>query len=66
MYKFLEFKSKTVLIGSKYRIFFVLEYPIADAYKILIPKIENNSVLEGNVHISQAYKDLEKEIKGIN
>ena len=61
-----EFKSKTVLIGSKYRTFFVLEYPIVEAYKILLPKIENNPILEGNVQTSQAYKDLEKEIKGIN
>ena len=61
-----EFKSKTVLIGSKYRTFFVLEYPIVEAYKILVPKIENNPILEGNVQTSQAYKDLEKEIKGIN
>ena len=61
-----EFKTKTLLIGSKYRTFFVLEYPIVEAYKILVPKIENNPILEGNVQTSQAYKDLEKEIKGIN
>ena len=61
-----EFKSKTVLIGSKYRTFFVLEYPIVEAYKILLPKIENNPILEESVQTSQAYKDLEKEIKGIN
>mgnify|MGYP001338309002 CR=1 FL=1 len=61
-----EFKSKTVLIGSKYRTFFVLEYPIVEAYKILLPKIENNPILEESVQTSQAYKDLEKEIRGIN
>ena len=59
-------KNTIILIGSKYRTFFVLEYPIVEAYKILVPKIENNPILEGNVQPSQAYKDLEKEIKGIN
>ena len=39
---------------------------VVEAYKILVPKIENNPILEGNVQTSQAYKDLEKEIKGIN
>ena len=61
-----EFKTKTLLIGSKYRTFFVLEYPISEAYKILIPKIKNNPVLEDTVQASQAYKDLEEEIKRTN
>jgi len=61
-----EFKTKTLLIGSKYRTFFVLEYPISEAYKILIPKIKKNPVLEDTVQASQAYKDLEEEIKRTN
>ena len=61
-----EFKTKTLLIGSKYRTFFVLEYPISEAYKILIPKIKNNPALEDPVQASQAYKDLEEEINRAN
>jgi|TARA_B100001971_G_scaffold1859_1_gene1478 hypothetical protein len=61
---FKEYKSKTIGIGSKYRTYYVMEYPIGKANKILISQIKNNALLEGSVQASAAYKDLEKEIQG--
>ena len=61
---FKEYKSKTIGIGSKYRTYYVMEYPIGKANKILISQIKNNALLEGSVKASAAYKDLEKEIQG--
>ncbi len=63
---FKEYKSKTIGIGSKYRTYYVMEYPIGKANKILISQIKNNALLEGSVKASAAYKDLEKEIQGSN
>ena len=59
-----EYKSKTIGIGTKYRTYYVMQYPIGKANKILISQIQNNALLEGSVQASAAYKDLEKEIQG--
>ena len=61
-----EYKSETVASGSKYRTYYVLEYPIGKANKILISQIKNDALLEGSVQASEAYKELEKEIQGSN
>lgn len=63
---FKEYKSKTIATGSKYRTYFVLEYPLGSANKILISQIKNNALLEGSLQASKAYKELEKEIAGNN
>jgi len=63
---FNEYKSKTIATGSKYRTYFVLEYPLGSANKILISQIKNNALLEGSLQASKAYKELEKEIAGNN
>ena len=63
---FKEYKSKTVAVGSKYRTYYVLEYPLGSANKILISQIKNNALLEGSLQASKAYKELEKEIAGNN
>jgi len=63
---FKEYKSKTTATGSKYRTYFVLEYPLGSANKILISQIKNNALLEGSLQASKAYKELEKEIAGNN
>ena len=63
---FNEYKSKTIATGSRYRTYFVLEYPLGSANKILISKIKNNALLEGSLQASKAYKELEKEIAGNN
>ena len=63
---FKEYKSKTLAVGSKYRTYYVLEYPLGSANKILISQIKNNALLEGSLHASKAYKELEKEIAGNN
>ena len=60
------YKSKTLAVGSKYRTYYVLEYPLGSANKILISQIKNNALLEGSLHASKAYKELEKEIAGNN
>ena len=61
---FKEYKSETVAFGSKYRTYYVMEYPFGKANKILIAQIKNNALLEGSVQASTAYKELEKEIQG--
>ena len=61
---FKEYKSETVVFGSKYRTYYVLEYPFGKANKILLSQIKNNALLEGSVQASNAYKELEKEIQG--
>ena len=63
---FNEYKSKTVLIGSKYRTFYVLEFPIDKANKILLSQIKNNALVEQSIKASEAYKELEEEIKSSN
>ena len=63
---FKEYKSKTIIIGSKYRTYTVLEFLYGKANKILIAQIKNNALLEGSVQASTAYKELEKEIQGSN
>jgi len=63
---FNEYKSKTIATGSRYRTYFVLEYPLGSANKILISQIKNNALLEGSLQASKAYKELEKEIAGNN
>ena len=63
---FNEYKSKTIAVGSKYRTYYVLEYPLGSANKILISQIKNNALLEGSLQASKAYKELEKEIAGNN
>ena len=62
---FKEYKSKTIAVGSKYRTYYVLEYALGSANKILISQIKNNALLEGSLHASKAYKELEKEITNI-
>ncbi len=59
-----EYESKTIGIESKYRTYYVMQYPIGKANKILISQIKNNALLEGSMQASAAYKDLEKEIQG--
>ena len=61
---FKEYKSETVVFGSKYRTYYVMEYPFGKANKILMSQIKNNALLEGSVQASNAYKELEKEIQG--
>ena len=61
---FKEYKSETVVFGSKYRTYYVLEYPFGKANKILLSQIKNNALLEGSLQASTAYKELEKEIQG--
>jgi len=63
---FKEYKSKTIAVGSTYRHYYVLEYPLGEANKILISQIKNNALLEGSLQASKAYKELEKEIAGSN
>ena len=63
---FNEYKSKTIAVGSKYRTYYVLEYALGSANKILISQIKNNALLEGSLQASKAYKELEKEIAGNN
>ena len=63
---FKEYKSETVVFGSKYRTYYVMEYPFGKANKILLSQIKNNALLEGSVQASTAYKELEKEIQGSN
>ena len=61
-----EYKSETVASGSKYRTYYVLEYPFGKANKILVSQIKNSALLEGSLQASEAYKELEKEIQGSN
>ena len=61
-----EYKSETIASGSKYRTYYVLQYPIGKANKILMSQIKNNALLEGSLQASEAYKELEKEIQGSN
>ena len=63
---FNEYKSKTLAVGSKYRTYYVLEYALGSANKILISQIKNNALLEGSLQASKAYKELEEEIAGNN
>ena len=63
---FKEYKSETVVFGSKYRTYYVMEYPFGKANKILLSQIKNNALLEGSLQASTAYKELEKEIQGSN
>ena len=63
---FNEYKSKTIAVGSKYRTYYVLEYPLGSANKILVSQIKNNALLEGSLQASKAYKELEEEIAGNN
>ena len=61
---FNEYKSKTIVIGSKYRTYTVVEFLYGKANKILISQIKNNALLEGSVSATKAFEDLEKEIQG--
>lgn len=59
---FKEYKSKSVAISGKYRIYYVAEYPVKTANKVLVNQIKQKKLLQGQLNASKAYKDLEAEI----
>mgnify|MGYP006170597819 CR=1 FL=1 len=55
--------KKIINLGTKYRAYVKLIYPIGSANKILIEKINKDEKLKMRIESSEAFKELEKEIE---
>jgi hypothetical protein len=55
--------KKIINLGTKYRAYVKLIYPIGSANKILIEKINKEEKLRMRIESSEAFKELEKEIE---
>ena len=53
---------KVVNLGTKYRSYIKLDYPIGKANKLLVNKINKEEELKLRIESSEAFKELEKEI----
>ena len=54
---------KIINLGTKYRTYIKLVYPIGSANKILVDKINKEEQLKLRLESSEAFKELEEEIK---
>jgi hypothetical protein len=55
--------KKVINLGTKYRTYIKLIYPIGSANKIIVEKIKNEEKLKYRLESSEAFKELEKEIE---
>jgi len=55
--------AKVLPQGNQYRAYVLLQYPLGKANAMLIDQVKKNRVLNGRLRASQAFKDLEDEIK---
>ncbi len=58
--------KKIVNLGTKYRSYVMIVYPVGDANKILVNKINKEEELKLRLESSEAFKELEKEIANEN
>ena len=59
---FKEYKSLTLPVNNKFRVYYVAKYPVNKSDKILMDHIKEKSVLKQKLQASDAYKQLEAEI----
>ena len=58
--------KKIVNLGTKYESYVMIVYPVGDANKILVNKINKEEELKLRLESSEAFKELEKEIANEN
>ena len=54
---------KVINLGTKYRTYVKLVYPIGSANKILVEKVNKEEQLKLRLESSEAFKELEEQIK---
>ena len=59
-YKVLE--TKTLAIGSKYKHFLLIEYPLGEANQALVNKLKQNEIISTQANADAAFAELEAEI----
>ena len=56
-------QKKFVPIGTQFRAFILLQYPLGTANRILVDQVKKNNLLEGRLRASKAFQDLDREIQ---
>lgn len=56
-------QKKYVPVGTQYRAYVLLQYPLGTANRILVDQVKKNNLLEGKLRASKAFQDLETEIQ---
>ena len=53
---------KIVPIGTSYRTYILLAYPIGEANRILVDQLRKNAVLSAKIRSVKAFNELENEV----
>lgn len=53
---------KIVPVGTSYRTYVLLAYPIGEANRIMVDQIRKNTVLAAKIRAAKSFKDLENEV----
>ncbi|HLN25435.1 MAG TPA: hypothetical protein VK558_15795 [Patescibacteria group bacterium] len=56
-------QKKFVPAGTQYRAYVLLQYPLGNANRMLVDQVNKNGVLQGKLHASKAFQELEKDIQ---
>jgi len=56
-------QKKFLPAGTQYRAYVLLQYPLGNANRMLVDQVNKNSVLQGKLHASKAFQELEKDIQ---
>lgn len=56
-------ETRIIPQGTQYRVYVLMRYPLADANRIMIAQAKKNAAVAGRMRASQAFQDLEREIK---
>ncbi|MEO5375878.1 MAG: LPP20 family lipoprotein [Alphaproteobacteria bacterium] len=49
--------------GTQYRVYVLMRYPLEEANRIMIAEAKKNAAVAGRLRASQAFQDLEREIR---
>ena len=53
---------KIVPVGTSYRTYVLLAYPIGEANRVLVDQLRKNTVLAAKIRSVKAFKELENEV----
>ena len=56
-------EKKFVPVGTQYRAYVLMQYPLGNANRILVDQINKNSLLESKLRASKAFLELERDIQ---
>lgn len=56
-------QKKIAPVGTQYRVWVLLQYPLGNANRILVDQVNKNSQLQGKLKASKAFQELEQDIR---